>query len=98
MPDYETRPVEAGACPEHAERVSAATRTRHACHHNCRGSRAGCGLDFADGLTLAKQRKRGSAFTLAELLVSVGALVLLVLLFTRLINSAASITAFGHAQ
>ncbi len=98
MPDYETRPVEAGACPEHAERVSAATRTRHACHHNCRGSRAGCGLDFADGFTLAKQRERVSAFTLAELAVTVGVLVLLVFLATQLLKSAATVTTLGHKQ
>ena len=35
-------------------------------------------------------------FTLAELLVSMGVLVLLVLLFTQLLNSAASITTLGH--
>jgi hypothetical protein len=37
-------------------------------------------------------------FTLAELLVSMGVLVLLVLLFTQLLNSAASITTLGHKQ
>ena len=36
------------------------------------------------------------AFTLAELLVSMGVLVLLVLLFTQLLNSAASIITLGH--
>jgi hypothetical protein len=42
---------------------------------------------------------RGIAgFTLAELLVSVGVLVLLVLLFTQLLNSAATITKLGHKQ
>ena len=35
-------------------------------------------------------------FTLAELLVSMGVLVLLVLLFTQLLNNAASITTLGH--
>src|SRR5215212_9574099 len=38
------------------------------------------------------------AFTLVELLVSMGVLVLLVLLFTQLFNSAASITTLGHKQ
>jgi hypothetical protein len=38
------------------------------------------------------------AFTLAELLVTMGVLVLLVLLFTQLLNSAASITTLGHKQ
>jgi hypothetical protein len=37
-------------------------------------------------------------FTLAELLVSVGVLVLLVLLATQLLNSAANITTLGHKQ
>jgi hypothetical protein len=39
-----------------------------------------------------------AAFTLAELLVSVGVLVLLVLLATQLLNSAATITTLGHKQ
>jgi len=39
-----------------------------------------------------------AAFTLAELLVTVGVLVLLVLLFTQLLNSVASITTLGHKQ
>jgi type II secretory pathway pseudopilin PulG len=37
-------------------------------------------------------------FTLAELLVSLGVLVLLVLLFTQLLNSATRITTLGHKQ
>jgi hypothetical protein len=39
-----------------------------------------------------------AAFTLAELLVTVAVLVLLVLLFTQLLNSAATITTLGHKQ
>ena len=40
---------------------------------------------------------RGAAgFTLAELLVSVGVLVLLVLLFTQLLNSAATVMTLGN--
>ena len=46
----------------------------------------------------AKQRRPSGGFTLAELLVTVGVLVLLVLLFTQLLNSAASITTLGHKQ
>ena len=38
------------------------------------------------------------AFALVELLVSMGVLVVLVLLFTQLFNSAASITTLGHKQ
>jgi hypothetical protein len=42
---------------------------------------------------------RGTAgFTLAELVVSVGVLVVLVLLFTLLLNSTASITTLGHKK
>src|SRR5437762_3391501 len=41
---------------------------------------------------------RASGFTLAELVVSVGVLVILVLLATQLLNSAASITTLGHKQ
>src|ERR1041385_8580119 len=49
-------------------------------------------------LTLQKQRERVSAFTLAELLVSVGVLVLLTLLATQLLNNAATIMTLGHRQ
>ncbi len=42
--------------------------------------------------------KRTGGFTLAELLITMGVLVLLVLLFTQLLNSAASITTLGHKQ
>jgi prepilin-type N-terminal cleavage/methylation domain-containing protein len=45
--------------------------------------------------TIAKQTR---GFTLPELLVTVGVLVLLVLLFTQLLNSAATITTLGHKQ
>ena len=41
---------------------------------------------------------RCRAFTLAELLVTVGVLVLLVLLFTQLLNSSATIATLGHKQ
>ena len=54
--------------------------------------------DNLRAFTLAKQRERVSAFTLAELVVTVGVLVVLVLLFTQLLNSTASITTLGHKQ
>ena len=42
---------------------------------------------------------RGAAgFTLAELLVSVGVLVLLVFLFTQLLNSAATVVTVGNKR
>lgn len=43
-------------------------------------------------------RHRPAGSTLAELLVSVGVLVFLVLLATQLLNSAANITTLGHKQ
>jgi hypothetical protein len=42
--------------------------------------------------------KKTAAFTLAELLVTVGVLVVLMLLFTQLLNSAANITTLGHKR
>src|SRR6267378_7207391 len=42
--------------------------------------------------------RRRAGFTLVELLVTVGVLGLLVLLFTQLLNSAATITTLGHKQ
>jgi hypothetical protein len=42
--------------------------------------------------------RAAAGFTLAELLVTVGVVVLLVLLFTQLLNSFATITALGHKQ
>src|SRR6266478_5445236 len=47
---------------------------------------------------LPLQHSRANAFTLAELAVSVGVLVLLALLATRLLNSAANVTTLGHKQ
>jgi hypothetical protein len=51
-----------------------------------------------NAFTLPKRHERFSAFTLAELLVSMGVLVLLVLLFTQLVNSAATVTILGHKR
>src|SRR5882762_6378874 len=44
------------------------------------------------------QIRRIGGFTLAELLIGVGVLVLLVLLATQLLNSVATITTLGHKQ
>jgi hypothetical protein len=59
-------------------------------------------------MTISKREVRSSklrllsnsrlGFTIAELLVAVGVIVLLVLLFTQLLNSAATITTLGHKQ
>ena len=43
-------------------------------------------------------RRRRAAFTLTELLVTMGVLVVLVLLFTQVLNSAATITTLGHKR
>src|SRR5205814_5625582 len=46
----------------------------------------------------SQSRGYRAAFTLAELLVSMGVLVLLVFLATQLLNSAATVTILGHKQ
>jgi hypothetical protein len=70
-------------------------------HRNCISVEAAVPaaiLGQAQAVRLPLLRRGGQAFTLAELLVSVGVLVLLVLLGTQLLNSAASITTLGHKQ
>jgi hypothetical protein len=47
---------------------------------------------------LPLQRRDAAGFTLAELLISVGVLVLLVLLTSQLLNTAATVTTLGHKQ
>src|SRR5438874_11103031 len=47
---------------------------------------------------LPLQRRSHAAFTLAELLVSTGVLVLLIFLATQLLNSAANVTTLGNKQ
>jgi len=57
------------------------------------------GYRSGQALPLQHSRSCGAGgFTLAELLVTVGILVMLVLLFTQLLNSAATITTLGHKQ
>jgi hypothetical protein len=57
------------------------------------------GYRVGQALPLQRSRSCGAGgFTLAELLVTVGILVMLVLLFTQLLNSAATITTLGHKQ
>ena len=46
----------------------------------------------------SKQRARSRGFTLAELLVSVGVLVLLVFMASQLLNSAATVTTLGYKK
>ena len=61
------------------------------------GVNAPQGRGYSAGFTL-KQRERFSAFTLAELLVTMSVLVLLVFLFTQLLNSAATTMALGNKR
>jgi hypothetical protein len=67
----------------------------------CRGRQSiapeACSFNVAGSSRWPTRHHRG-AFTLAELLVSVGVLVLLVLLATQLLNNAATITSLGHKQ
>lgn len=72
-------PVEAGTCPERAERIAAAVFSRRQ-------------------TTRQPLKQRSRAFTLAELIVSVGVLVLLVFLATQLLKSGTTVTTLGHKQ
>jgi len=54
-------------------------------------------FNASTGFTL-KQRGRSRAFTLAELIVSIGVLVLLVFLATQLLKSGTTVTTQGHKQ
>ena len=55
-------------------------------------------LGQTQALRLPLQWPGTAGFTLAELLVSIGVLVVLVLLFTQLINGAATVTILGHKR
>jgi type II secretory pathway pseudopilin PulG len=72
---------------------------------NLQSVHAACSHDLTGRPLQKRFRQNGSqsrryrgGFTLAELLVSVGVIVLLVLLATQLLNSAATITTLGHKQ
>ena len=60
--------------------------------------RSAANLGSSQAVRLPLQGSRVNAFTLAELVVTVGVLVLLVFLVTQLLNSAATITTLGHKQ
>lgn len=94
-PDNAT-PVQTRTCPVCAEAMAAPNveLVRALCSHGPMGR-----------LFQEKSRRNGSqsrgysaGFTLAELLVTVGVLVVLVLLFTQLLKSAATVITLGHKQ
>jgi len=92
MIDQKTPPVMAAvlAAPKLSEGGSAAILTP------TQGTRL---CEASSWQTRPPLQPRGSAgFTLAELLVSVGVLVVLVLFFGQLLKSTASITTLGHKQ
>ena len=80
-----------------AQQRSTLAGTRHAVAVYSAEAAAKAGLREG-GFTLPKQRERFSAFTLAELLVTMSVLVLLVFLFTHLLNSAATTMTLGHKR
>jgi hypothetical protein len=53
---------------------------------------------YSAAFTLPKQRGRSGGFTLAEILVTMGVLVLLVFMASQLLNTAATVTRLGHKQ
>jgi type II secretory pathway component PulJ len=89
-------PVQIGTCPARAEEMAAPNveLVPALCSHGPMGRL------FQEKSRRNRSQSRGysAGFTLVELLVTVGVLVVLVLLFTQLLNSAASITTLGHKQ
>ena len=99
--------VEARACPEHAERMPAANTqsARPPCSHGPMGRllrqesrQNGSQSRGYRAVFTPEQRGRSGGFTLVELAVSVGVLVVIVFLATQLVKSAATVTTLGHKQ
>ena len=93
MADHPTTPVEAA--------ISAAIpRPSQAAHPPAGWTRpvASLPLQQARWSVVDRQRSRVGAFTLTELLITVGVLVLLVFLFTQLLNSAATVMTLSHKR
>src|SRR6266567_1349251 len=70
-------------------------------HRNCISVEAAVSAAIpgqAHAVRVPLQCRGATGFTLVELLVTIGVLVILVLLGTQLLNSAASITTLGHKQ
>jgi len=80
-----------------AQQRSTLAGTRHAVAVCSAEAAAKAGLSEG-GFTLPKQRHRFSAFTLAELLITMSVLVLLVFLLTQLLNSAATTMTLGNKR
>ena len=87
--------LEAKACPEHVARMPAAIliQTQATRLRQTPSWRARLLLQFPRPI-----QHRHAAFTLAELLISVGIIAIIVLLVTQLLKSAATVTTLGHKR
>jgi prepilin-type N-terminal cleavage/methylation domain-containing protein len=88
-------PVEAAVS---AAKFSAAQATRLPLQRRPGGFTLPKQRERFSAFTLVKQRGRSCGFTLTELLVTMGVLVVLVLLFTQLLNSAATTMTLGNKR
>src|SRR6266511_5849515 len=102
MCDHETtrpRVNQTRSRPENMQRCSHGAVRRRSGRIGSNGVNApqGRGYTFCE-LTFSSRLKASAAFTLAELAVTVGVLVVLVFLATQLLKSAATVTTLGHKQ
>src|SRR6266511_710959 len=102
MCDHETtrpRVNQTRSRPENMQRCSHGAVRRRSGRIGSNGVNApqGRGYTFCE-LAFSSRLNASAAFTLAELAVTVGVLVLLILVATQLLNSAATITTLGHKQ
>jgi hypothetical protein len=84
--------------PEEAAVKAFETANLQSKHAPC--SHGPMGRPFQERSSQNGSQRRGyrAGFTLAEVVVTIGVLALLVLLFTQLLNNAASITTLGHKE
>src|SRR6266542_5689799 len=102
MCDHETtrpRVNQTRSRPENMQRCSHGAVRRRSGRIGSNGVNApqGRGYTFCE-LAFSSRLNASAAFTLAELAVTVGVLVLLVFLATQLLKSAATVTTLGHKQ
>jgi len=102
MSDHETTRSRANRMRSRLQNMQ---RCSHGAMRRCSGRTDSNGVNASQGrgynfceLTFRSRLNPSGAFTLAELLVAVGVLVLLVLLVSQLLNSAATIMTLGHRQ